>query len=1045
MILDSISIPGVPWSSGSTSTLTRAGSLTPQWMHSKTPGVTKTDRIQTRGSKRTPEERESLKSKERWASGPDSVRKWTEVQVSGRKRVGWTTDDHLSRTVNDRKTIEKSKYVSKGSKWNDEERGENWRHSMKNSDQDASKRTSAVLRISANTHTVIGGALRAPPTTPKTTVVAEKTNGIKQDSILSSTKARFSHDQLLRIHRELLEKTGSVLPLPEGLDESNPELLRTSREALVPHEEAPRESQNKTTIAGVNSMELEVDSWVYKDPSGVVRGPYTKEEVLDWWQEGYFPLDLQIQSQVTSKENWMPLRQLLTAWGVPLESLSGLGTLTLAPIESIETTRSPLEHVSSLPTVGSHIPVAALMDQGIEGLTEEDSRRSQQNFYHTAVSPTTVQDTQIPFGNSVRDFQTIQNLIMQQQQQQQQLPAFNLNGNPVSQFAQNSAILGTGFGLQQGLQAPQVPQTYARSPLEGAGLNFRSTGVRLGTAQLTGNNDLATLFQNGNPQSQSTIQQLLQQQNLASCDSQRLMENRSTLLGTNGGIFGAPGGDYPALECLMQRSQAPLLGMGYADQFTNLSRQSPRAGGVLNENLMSLRGSQKTGNFHDGLTAPTQQTSVSPVNLHQSFQQEQDSSLIGQNSTNQNRPVNLHQSFLQEQDSGFSGQNSTNQNCSVNLHQSFPQEQDFSIIKQNSTNQNFPVNLHQSLQQEQDSSSSVKQNSTNQNSSVKEQCPASNPRQVSSTKLETPVSTPESVKPKGLPPVAPDTHHQKPRGTGSNAWGLSASSVHPASLLEIQEEEIKGTVAPIQQPISVKENKTQNLAAPSGWNVPKVKPAAFMDIMQEDEQSRKQNKGKIQSQQNTTGPKKNPVWSKPRPQAKGVQSIKKGSKTQEEGFWNLDGPTGQSKDVRLFTDQSSISPEFSKWCIENLVQLGGTGDLTLIEFLMTLNNGLEIAEYIKAYFPTAPTGRLANFISEFLKRKDVHETCKEKSGKTKNPDPMTNDDAQKSGSTGKTTTRTKEVKPRGKKTVKGQHLPPDMLGFKSNVNLGTRYRSGSIS
>lgn len=140
----------------------------------------------------------------------------------------------------------------------------------------------------------------------------------------------------------------------------------------------------------------------------------------------------------------------------------------------------------------------------------------------------------------------------------------------------------------------------------------------------------------------------------------------------------------------------------------------------------------------------------------------------------------------------------------------------------------------------------------------------------------------------------------------------------------------------------------------------------------------------------------------------------------------------------MFSGQISISEDFSKWCEQSLIELGGTGDLTLIEFLMSLNSRSEIAEYIQEYFPSAPTVKRSTFISEFLKRKEAHENRTQEKTKSST---LTR---TSSGNKQMTTSRVKESKPKGKKTAKGQHLPPDMLGFKSNVNLDSRYRSGSI-
>ena len=31
------------------------------------------------------------------------------------------------------------------------------------------------------------------------------------------------------------------------------------------------------------------DQWVYRDPQGVVQGPFTKVDILDWFDGGFLP------------------------------------------------------------------------------------------------------------------------------------------------------------------------------------------------------------------------------------------------------------------------------------------------------------------------------------------------------------------------------------------------------------------------------------------------------------------------------------------------------------------------------------------------------------------------------------------------------------------------------------------------------------------------------------------------------------------------------------------------------------------------------------
>lgn len=677
---------------------------------------------------------------------------------------GWTCDGAFCRSEIRRQKDTKRNfeggggYVQKQStKWNDEERSERWSTVLKSRNEASRKRTSPGPR--ASTH-----RRNAKTVSPKST-----SNG------RFHSKTRFSREDLLRIQKSLLERTGPVLPLPEGVDVSYPEFL-VAEKGDWSQQDGAEKDEEQDRIAGVSSMELEADSWVYKDPAGVIQGPYTKEEVLDWWQEGYFAPDLQIQSQVSSKENWMPLKQLLTAWGLSPEKVQNPVPLRYPSMES-ETIEKTLEHVSSLPTVGSHIPVSVLMEAGLDrtNIDREDSIQKQNFFQNIPVVP----EPQIPFQNPVPDYQqTIQDLMIQQQRQNQVPAAFNLPGNPGNQFLQNSTLLGTGFN-QQNLQESalltpgvlealqqrlQQQQDLTRSPLQNTGLNFGNPVVGLNTGQFTGNSNLASLFHQGSPQNQSTAQQLLQQQNLMSCDSQRLLENRT-------GIFGAPTGHYPNLESLLQRPQPPLMNLSYPEALTNhLPRQSP-PGGAMRENLLSLSSLPNTGSaFPDGILQQARhRSSMSPVNANQSFQQEQDLNLLRQ---------------------------------------------------QSPANQNYPV--------KQQSASMITQ--------------------------DFPVSSSEAPESKSSLPVVPESHQNRPRGPLSNAWGVSAAPVHPASLLEIQEQEIKDSVVNSQQQNPIKAQDL-NPASSVSWNVPRVKPTSLMDIMQEDAASKKQTQGTVLPQQSSTGSK----------------------------------------------------------------------------------------------------------------------------------------------------------------------------------------------
>lgn len=147
-----------------------------------------------------------------------------------------------------------------------------------------------------------------------------------------------------------------------------------------------------------------------------------------------------------------------------------------------------------------------------------------------------------------------------------------------------------------------------------------------------------------------------------------------------------------------------------------------------------------------------------------------------------------------------------------------------------------------------------------------------------------------------------------------------------------------------------------------------------------------------------------------------------------------------------------------------MIELGGSGDIALIEFLVSLESRSEIAEYIEDNFKHAPQDKVSVFITEFLKRKDGDPAqIKKESGshkskkKTKTKDPKSINSVEleavssgaseshglETGTSKALRARDGKSKPKAKKQAKGQHIPADMLGFKSNVNFDSLYRGNS--
>jgi hypothetical protein len=58
--------------------------------------------------------------------------------------------------------------------------------------------------------------------------------------------------------------------------------------------------------------------WVYCDPQGIIQGPFSKEDIMEWYDGGFFPLDLQIRNAHDPMDApFYPLAHVLPMWKNP--------------------------------------------------------------------------------------------------------------------------------------------------------------------------------------------------------------------------------------------------------------------------------------------------------------------------------------------------------------------------------------------------------------------------------------------------------------------------------------------------------------------------------------------------------------------------------------------------------------------------------------------------------------------------------------------------------------------------------------------------------
>eukprot|EP00879_Flechtneria_rotunda_P007431 GHRR01007795.1.p1 GENE.GHRR01007795.1~~GHRR01007795.1.p1 ORF type:complete len:960 (+),score=441.08 GHRR01007795.1:72-2951(+) len=107
--------------------------------------------------------------------------------------------------------------------------------------------------------------------------------------------------------------------------------------------------------AGMSLEAIAVDQWMYKDPQGVEQGPFHKADILDWFESGFFTLELPIRSALPGQENiWSVLEQMIHVWA--LVGVAELGAQQLgipAGVVQQQQQSAPVVALSDLPRAES--------------------------------------------------------------------------------------------------------------------------------------------------------------------------------------------------------------------------------------------------------------------------------------------------------------------------------------------------------------------------------------------------------------------------------------------------------------------------------------------------------------------------------------------------------------------------------------------------------------------------------------------------------------------------------------------------------------------
>jgi len=117
------------------------------------------------------------------------------------------------------------------------------------------------------------------------------------------------------------------------------------------------------------SVDLRAKCWWYRDPQGIVQGPFSTNEMRHWQSMGYFQPALPIR--YTETGTFYPLRVLFPGPAVPFSALpSSLAKNSSAqPSQAMQAARTPAPAPQVLPD--EQVVCAAFLASGIIGRVQE--------------------------------------------------------------------------------------------------------------------------------------------------------------------------------------------------------------------------------------------------------------------------------------------------------------------------------------------------------------------------------------------------------------------------------------------------------------------------------------------------------------------------------------------------------------------------------------------------------------------------------------------------------------------------------------------------
>ena len=179
----------------------------------------------------------------------------------------------------------------------------------------------------------------------------------------------------------------------------------------------------------VQQEQVGEDAWSYKDPQGDVQGPFTRADICDWYEGGYFPGALPIRPVAMKTAAFVPLATLLPLWAQGRSGLELYGQSPAAMQAPMQQKQPPQQQPSSSSGAGGG---SALLEQMLQS-GGGGPLRTLADIEAAAMAQATRSSSMAPHA------------AMQQQQQQQQPPSMRTLAD-IEAAAMASAGGGGGGG-----------------------------------------------------------------------------------------------------------------------------------------------------------------------------------------------------------------------------------------------------------------------------------------------------------------------------------------------------------------------------------------------------------------------------------------------------------------------------------------------------------------------------------------------------------------------------------------------------------------------